>query len=142
MDRGGVSWGYDGYIYYHARLEGNGLARIPETGGQPEVASRPDTSRGEGAHNAPSALPNGRGVLMRVQTDTSKGNTLAIAVLDTRSGTHRVLVRGRCRIGPGRGGAELSRREPELHGPGDQEQRLEEGAAQTSQRGEHCCESR
>ncbi len=97
MGAGGVSWGYDGYIYYQGNLanqEAGGLMRIRETGGQPEVASRPDTSRGEGAHSAPSALPNGRGVLMRVQTNTSKGNTLAIAVLDTRSGTHRVLVRG------------------------------------------------
>ena len=95
VDTGGVSWGHDGYIYYDGRLEGDGIARIKETGGQPEVASRPDTSRGERFHNMPSALPNGRGVLMRVRNATSKGFTQDIAVLDTRSGSHRIIVSGR-----------------------------------------------
>ncbi len=94
VDLGGVSWGHDGYIYYDGHLEGDGIARIKETGGRPEIASRPDTSRGETFHNVPSALPNGRGVLMVVRSVTRKGVGYDVAVLDTKSGTHRVLVSG------------------------------------------------
>ncbi len=94
VDLGGVSWGYDGYIYYDGHLEGDGVARIRETGGQPpEVASRPDTAAGEVYHNAPEPLPNGRGVLFSI----SRGNQAAvrdIGVLDLRTGTHKVLTRG------------------------------------------------
>jgi Tol biopolymer transport system component/tRNA A-37 threonylcarbamoyl transferase component Bud32 len=94
VDTGGVSWGSDGYIYYDGHLEGDGIARIRETGGTPEVASRPDTTRDERYHNTPAALPNGRGVLMTVRGSTAGSNTDDIAVLDTRTGKHTLLVRG------------------------------------------------
>ncbi len=93
VDMGGVSWGADGYIYYDGHLDGDGVARIRETGGKPEIASRPDSARGENYHHMPSALPNGRGVLLRV-TSQSAGTGPDLAVLDTRTGKHRVLVRG------------------------------------------------
>ncbi len=91
---GGVSWGTDGYIYYDGKLEGDGIARIKETGGRPEIASRPDTSRGEIWHARPSALPGGRGVLLFSRKSTAKGLDGEIAVLDTRTGTHRILTDG------------------------------------------------
>ena len=94
VDTGGVSWGSDGYIYYDGHLEGDGIARIRETGGSPEVASRPDSSRGENFHNIPRALPGGRGVLLRVRRTTATGVSQEIAVLDSRTGTHHVLVPG------------------------------------------------
>ncbi|MBL0169823.1 MAG: protein kinase [Gemmatimonadaceae bacterium] len=93
---GGVSWSADGYIYYHGygSLEGNGIARVKATGGRAEIASRPDRSRGENFHYRPSALPGGRGVLLASRTRTAKGTTQEIAVLDTRTGTHRILTAG------------------------------------------------
>ena len=94
VDLGGVAWGYDGYIYFDGHLEGDGFARIKETGGHPEVASKPDTSRGEVYHNSPSALPNGRGVLFTARVNSSKGTTYELYVLDTRTGTHRALASG------------------------------------------------
>jgi len=40
VDLGGVAWGTDHYVYYDGHLAGDGLARIRDTGGQPEIASR------------------------------------------------------------------------------------------------------
>ncbi|MHB1095944.1 MAG: protein kinase domain-containing protein [Gemmatimonadaceae bacterium] len=93
VDMGGVSWGNDGYIYYDGHLEGDGVARIRETGGKPEIASRPDSSAGEAFHYMPSALPNGRGELFTI-TRQGQGSGADVAVMDSRSGKHKVLVRG------------------------------------------------
>ena len=92
VDPGGVSWSSNGYIYYDGKLTGDGLARIRETGGRPETATMPDTAAGEVWHMAPSALPNGRGVLFTIKRTRDDG-LYDIAVLDTRTGKHRVLVR-------------------------------------------------
>jgi len=94
VDAGGVSWGSDGYIYYDAHLEGDGVARIRETGGKPEIASRPDSSAQESYHNMPSALPNGRGVLMTIAHPGASAAGFDVGVLDTRTGKHKTLVRG------------------------------------------------
>src|SRR5439155_19801187 len=92
VDLGGVSWGADGYIYYDGHLEGDGLARIRESGGKPEIASR-QADATESWHSMPAALPNGRGVLFTVAR--GRGATPSdLAVLDTRTGKHRVLLRG------------------------------------------------
>jgi len=93
VGRGGLSWGSDGYIYYDGDFRRDGLARVRETGGKPEEASIPD-STSELFHVNPSALPNGRGVLFTV---VRAGGTLAscdVAVLDTRTGKHAILVHG------------------------------------------------
>jgi len=92
VDNGGT-WSADGYIYYDGHLEGDGLARVRETGGDPEVASRPDSTRAEWYHFAPSALPNGRGVIMTI-VHRGESDTYEVGVLDTRSGRHKALVRG------------------------------------------------
>ena len=92
VDPGGVSWSSNGYIYYDGKLAGDGLAKIRDSGGHPEIASMPDTTSGEVWHMAPSALPNGRGVLFTIKR--TRGDALFdIAVLDTRTGKHRVLLR-------------------------------------------------
>ncbi|HEX4931800.1 MAG TPA: hypothetical protein VFV33_01395, partial [Gemmatimonadaceae bacterium] len=85
----GVSWADDGYIYYDGNLQGDGLARIRETGGSPEIATVRDTSRGEVAHYHPSALPGGRGVLFFALGPESVG------VLDARTGKYKLLTRAR-----------------------------------------------
>src|SRR6185295_2278729 len=83
VDGGGVTWAADGYIYYDGHLEGDGVARVKETGGKPEIATRPDSAAGETYHFTPSALPGGRGVLFVI---TRSGNPAAadIGVLDSR----------------------------------------------------------
>ena len=94
VDQGGVSWAKDGYIYYDGKLTGDGLARVRETGGKPEVASMPDTARGEAYHITPNALPNGRGVIFTTAHRGGGGATFDIAVLDTKSRRHKFLVHG------------------------------------------------
>jgi Tol biopolymer transport system component len=86
IDLGGVSWGYDGYIYADTKLEGDGFGRVPESGGPPEPVTMP--APGEGWHSQPFALPNGRGVIYYV----SGGDRIAVVDLD--SGDTRILVDG------------------------------------------------
>jgi eukaryotic-like serine/threonine-protein kinase len=93
VDIGGVTWASDGYIYYDGKLSGDGLARIRATGGKPEIATTPDRAAGELWHARPSALPEGRGVLFTVARGGGVEQT-DIAVLDSRTGRHAVLVRG------------------------------------------------
>jgi sugar lactone lactonase YvrE len=50
-----------------------------------------DTAAGERFHNLPSALPKGRGVLFRVMMNTGESE---VAVLDSRTGKHKFLVKG------------------------------------------------
>jgi serine/threonine protein kinase/Tol biopolymer transport system component len=92
----GLTWGYDGFIYYDVLGTGP-LMRVRETGGPAESIGTLDTARGELQHAWPDALPNGKGVLLTV----SHGGPGAggkeedeIAVLDLSTGIHRVLVRG------------------------------------------------
>jgi len=93
VDLGGVSWGSDGYIYYDGHLAGDGLARVRETGGNPEVASTPDSIAGERFHLNPFALPNGRGVIFTIAR-AGGVPSYDVAALDTRTGKHTLLVRG------------------------------------------------
>jgi Tol biopolymer transport system component len=95
VDQGGVSWAKDGYIYYDGHLTGDGLARVRETGGKPEVASVPDTAVGESFHITPNALPNGRGVIFTTAHRAGGGGfTFDVGVLDTKSRRHKILVHG------------------------------------------------
>jgi len=93
VDLGGVSWGNDGYIYYDGHLEGDGIARVRETGGKPEIVSRPDSTQDERYHNVPSALPGGRGVLLSI-SHGGLSTAFDVGVFDLRTKTHKVLVHG------------------------------------------------
>lgn len=94
VDLGGVSWADDGNVYFDGHLEGDGVARVKETGGVPEVVSRPDNASGELYHFQPFVLPRGRGVLFTISRGGGNFSTWDIGVLDTRTGTHKVLTRG------------------------------------------------
>ena len=97
VDLGGVSWGEDGYIYYDGHLEGDGVARIREAGGNPEILSRADSATGEFYHLSPSALPDGRGVLVIITRGVARdaaARTFQVGVFDARSGTHKGLLAG------------------------------------------------
>jgi serine/threonine-protein kinase len=92
----GLTWGYDGFIYYDV-LGAGPLMRVRETGGPAESIGRLDSTRGELQLAWPDALPNGRGLIMTVSHGgPGAGGSEAdeIAVLDLATGTHRVLVRG------------------------------------------------
>ncbi|MCH7875993.1 MAG: PD40 domain-containing protein [Gemmatimonadetes bacterium] len=93
--RVGGSWGSDGYLYFDGNLPGNGLVRVAEGGGAPEVVTMIDTTAREQRHVWPEALPGGRGVVFSVR----RGGVVNlaewdIAVADLATGTHTVLVRG------------------------------------------------
>jgi serine/threonine-protein kinase len=92
----GISWGYDGFIYYD-RIGIGPLMRVRETGGPSESIGQLDSTRAELQHAWPDALPNGKGVLVTVSRGGpgAMGSELdEIAVLDVSTGIHRTLVRG------------------------------------------------
>jgi serine/threonine-protein kinase len=84
-----VDWASDGMIYFGSA--NGGISRVMATGGEPEVLTVPDTSRGE-LHNAVDVLPNGAGALF-VRWRGQYGNA-DIAVLDFGTGEVRRLVSG------------------------------------------------
>jgi serine/threonine-protein kinase len=97
FDAGSLSWGPDGYIYGDAdRTEGalsDGIARVPEGGGSPELVSTPDTTRGEHWHHQPDALPNGKGVLFTIGRGSDRVED-EIGVVDLATGEHEALLTG------------------------------------------------
>ena len=93
VDQGGASWGYDGYIYYDGHLEGDGIARVRETGGDPEPVTSADSANRERWHFQPEALPNGRGLLFTISRGV--GTTWSIGATSIGSGEHRALIEGR-----------------------------------------------
>jgi len=93
VDAGGLTWSSDGYLYYDGHLSGDGLARIRDSGGKPEIVTRADSGSGERYHFHPNALPNGRGLLF-VIAHAGGPATFDLAILDSRNGKHRVLAHG------------------------------------------------
>ena len=92
VDNGGVTWADDGYLYYDGHLSGDGLARVRETGGPPEIATTPDSTT-ESWHASPAALPDGRGVLFVVSRLRGAGDS-DIGVIAPGATRHKILVRG------------------------------------------------
>jgi len=89
MDWDGGSWGRDGFIYSDTPT---GLARVPQGGGQVERVTTMDSARAETQHNYPDVLPNGKGALFAI---SRRGlGDYEIAVVDFRTGAHRVLTNG------------------------------------------------
>jgi serine/threonine-protein kinase len=89
----GLAWSEDGYLYYSKESE---LWRIPETGGEPEIAAPLEQGESEMMHRWPDALPGGRGVLFTIADVGPSRNLEAwtIAVLDAESGERRPLLSG------------------------------------------------
>ena len=88
----GASWGPDDSIVFATSDLSTGLLRVPASGGEPEVLTKPDTARGERDHYFPSVLPGARGVLFTI----SAGGGVAdrqVAVLDLKTGRRRTLIR-------------------------------------------------
>jgi Tol biopolymer transport system component len=93
-DGRGAAWGLDGAII--ATLNpgvGAGLSRIPDSGGTPQVLSRP--AQGETTHRWPQILPGGRAVLFTGNRIVgNKFDEANIEVLSLRTGQAKVVVRG------------------------------------------------
>ena len=90
--RGG-SWGEDGRIYFGHGF--GGLQAVPENGGTPETLTIPDRDRGEKTHRFPHVLPGGTGLLFTLATaGIASYDEASIALLDLRTGEHRVLLDG------------------------------------------------
>ncbi|HEX9562583.1 MAG TPA: protein kinase, partial [Gemmatimonadaceae bacterium] len=95
VDLGGVSWGHDGYVYYDGHLDGDGIARVRETGGRPEPVTRADSASGEFWHFRPHTLPNGRNLLFTIARGVTGGFKWFVGATELGSGRHVTLVEGR-----------------------------------------------
>jgi len=89
----GASWGADDRIVFAINDPGKGLYSVPASGGEPQMLTTPDREQGETNHWYPSVLPDGRGVLFTVTARESAASA-RVAVLDLRTGKHKILVRG------------------------------------------------
>ena len=88
----GASWGPDGTIYFADSDPSVGLLAVPEAGGTPQPLTRPDAGRHERDHWFPHVLPNGHGVLFTIAGEQRE--SAQVAVLDRRTGSHRILLPG------------------------------------------------
>ncbi|GAF67276.1 unnamed protein product, partial [marine sediment metagenome] len=85
--RGGA-WGPDGTIVF-APTAVSGLVRVAESGGDPEVLTSPDPSRGERSHRWPAFLPGGKELLFSTITG---GDNPKVEVISLETGQRKVLV--------------------------------------------------
>ena len=90
----GATWGEDGTIIFATSTATTGLQRVSAAGGEPTVLTTPDRERGEGDHQWPEFLPGGTAVLFTITAANGDIENAQIAVLDLRSGTSKVLIRG------------------------------------------------
>ena len=90
----GATWGSDGSIIFATNVPTAGLRRVSETGGEPTALTSPDRERGEGYHLWPEFLPGGHAVLYTITPLGGNTSDARVAVLDLRTGTSKVLIRG------------------------------------------------
>jgi serine/threonine-protein kinase len=90
----GASWGKNGTIIFATVNATTGLQRIAATGGETTVLTRPNPAAGEADHVWPEILPGGQAVLFTITARTGRLDQAQIAVLDLRTGTQTVLIRG------------------------------------------------
>jgi eukaryotic-like serine/threonine-protein kinase len=88
---GGAAWVEDGYLYADV---GDGLGRVRPDGTDRKLVVAFDTTDRETGVAWPSALPGGRGVLMRIRRGTEPTSNYRIVVLDLRDGSRKTLVQG------------------------------------------------
>ena len=84
----------DGTIIFATNAPATGLQRVSAAGGEPTVLTKPDRERGEGDHLWPEFLPGGKAVLFTITPASGGIENAQIAVLDLRTGTSKVLIRG------------------------------------------------
>jgi serine/threonine-protein kinase len=89
----GVTWTSGDMIIFGTNDSSTGLQRISAVGGDTEVLTIPDASKGEADHIFPAALPESRGVLFTI-TNSEQIDNSQIAVFDFETGEYRVLIWG------------------------------------------------
>ena len=90
----GATWSEDGTIVFATNAPAIGLQRVSAAGGEPTVLTKPDSERGEGDHFWPEFLPGGQAVLFTIIPADGEVENAQIAVVDLRTGTSKVLIRG------------------------------------------------
>ncbi len=88
---GGVAWADDGFLYFDG---GTGLARVQPSGDRFELVMPLDTTKGEIGMAWPRALPQGRGILMRVRRTGEEMSGWSIIAFDLRNQSRKDIVRG------------------------------------------------
>jgi serine/threonine-protein kinase len=87
----GASWGDDNMIILATNDPGTGLLRVPASGGEPQVLTKPDPVQHESDHLYPFVMPGSRAVLFTV---LSADATTRVAVLDVKTGQQKTLIAG------------------------------------------------
>jgi serine/threonine-protein kinase len=90
----GATWGDDGTIIFSTTGLGTGLQRVSAAGGTPTVLTKPNREAGELDHRLPQFLPGSQAVLFTIVPLSGMVDGAQIAVLDLRTGTYKVLIRG------------------------------------------------
>jgi len=91
----GATWAPDGTIIFATANPATGLQRVSAAGGgTPETLTRPDGAQGEADHLWPELLPGGGAVLFTITSRMGAVDSAQVAVLDLRTGTQKVLLRG------------------------------------------------
>jgi serine/threonine protein kinase len=88
----GASWGPRNTVIFATAALDTGLLEVSASGGNPRVLTKPDVAKGEVDHIFPEILPGGDAVLFTVTG--SRPENSQVAVVDLRTGQHRVLVQG------------------------------------------------
>ncbi len=88
---GGVAWAEDGFLYFDG---GTGLARVQPSGEGYDLVMPLDTTKGEIGMAWPRALPQGRGILMRIRRSGEEMADWSIVAFDLRDQSRKEIVRG------------------------------------------------
>jgi serine/threonine-protein kinase len=70
------------------------LQRVSSAGGEPTVLTKPNPEQGESDHLWPQFLPGSKAVLFTITATTGGIDASQIAILDLRTGTRKILMRG------------------------------------------------
>jgi serine/threonine-protein kinase len=89
----GATWAEDGTIVF-ATTAPTGLQKVSADGGTAMVLTTPNRERGEADHLWPEFLPGGHALLFTITQAAGGTDNAQVAVLDLRTGTQKILVRG------------------------------------------------
>ncbi|MEQ1760496.1 MAG: protein kinase [Vicinamibacterales bacterium] len=89
----GATWGEDGTVIFADNGE-TGLLRVSASGGDVSVLTTPNRRAGESDHQWPEFLPGGQAVLFTITQPGASLDNAQVAVLDLRTNTQTILVRG------------------------------------------------
>jgi serine/threonine protein kinase/Tol biopolymer transport system component len=88
---GGVAWSDDGFLYFDG---GPGLARVRPSGDGFDMMMPLDTTNAEIGMAWPHALPQGRGILLRIRRSGEEMADWSIIAFDLRDQSRKEIVRG------------------------------------------------